>query len=54
MAHWIPPVPVILESVVAKDRVSEEIAMARRCFDGPSFASAATEESYQATPAKAI
>jgi hypothetical protein len=31
--HWIPPVPVILESEVPKAGISEELALARRCFE---------------------
>lgn len=33
LSHWIPEVPVILESVVHEARIAEELAMARRCFE---------------------
>jgi len=43
MAHWAPPVPVILESVVGQNQVGEELELARRCFAAPALAMAADE-----------
>jgi hypothetical protein len=53
IAHWIPPVPVILESVVQESQISDELAMARRCFEVPTPASQATDQRHTAT-AKAV
>ncbi len=33
IAHLIPPVPVILESVVNPDKISKEFITARKCFE---------------------
>jgi hypothetical protein len=43
IAHWIPPVPVILESVVGEADIAEELAMARRCFEPTPTATQAPE-----------
>ena len=34
ISHWIPEVPVILESRVPESDVEEELRLARLCFDG--------------------
>lgn len=33
VAHWIKPVPVILESRVARDRIADELRVAALCFE---------------------
>jgi hypothetical protein len=39
LAHWVPTVPVILESVVAEDHIKAELELARLCFEGHARAS---------------
>jgi len=44
MAHWVPDVPVILESVVTEDGIAAELELARRCFEVQEVATASSEE----------
>lgn len=50
--HWIPSVPVILESAVPEAGIAEELAMARRCFE-PDPKSARNVEDPRPTLTKA-
>lgn len=53
MAHWVPTVPVILESVVTEGHIADELELARRCFDvGPQ--PAVSTEVRRVAPAKVL
>jgi hypothetical protein len=53
MAHWVPPVPVILESVVSEGQIPKELDLARLCFDVEAQATRSVEANRPA-PAKAV
>ena len=53
MSHWVPPVPVILESVVSEDQITKELDLARLCFDVEAQATRSAEAT-RPVPAKAV
>jgi hypothetical protein len=53
MSHWVPPVPVILESVVSEGAIQKELDLARLCFDVEAQA-ARSAEATRPVPAKAV
>jgi hypothetical protein len=55
MAHWVPKVPVILESMVTEGGIAAELELARRCFDTEATATVSSEApSLAAASAKAV
>lgn len=50
MAHWVPDVPIILESQVPPDGIEPELQAAARAFDGGADGSPAQAHAFLAAP----